>query len=99
MHFDDPQDRKALVMGLALHEQGKQSLEKVKQLGSCADKAIMPCTAICSEPFSMMSIKLAPIYEAVDVWQLCKSAADFSPSSASKANDFATFWQAVPALH
>ena len=30
MRFDDPQDRKALVMGLALHEQGKQSLEKVQ---------------------------------------------------------------------
>lgn len=27
--FEDPQDRKALVMGLALHEQGKQSLNKV----------------------------------------------------------------------
>ncbi len=30
MRFEDPQDRKALVMGLALHEQGKQSLEKVQ---------------------------------------------------------------------
>ena len=29
MRFEDPQDRKALVMGLALHEQGKQSLNKV----------------------------------------------------------------------
>jgi len=29
VRFDDPQDRKALVMGLALHEQGKQILEKV----------------------------------------------------------------------
>lgn len=29
LRFDDPQDRKALVMGLALHEQGKQLLEKV----------------------------------------------------------------------
>ncbi len=29
LRFDDPQDRKALVMGLALHEQGKQILEKV----------------------------------------------------------------------
>ncbi|DBA81188.1 TPA: hypothetical protein ACH3X2_007006 [Trebouxia sp. C0005] len=28
LRFDDPQDRKALVMGLALHEQGKQLLEK-----------------------------------------------------------------------
>ncbi|DBB10937.1 hypothetical protein WJX82_008688 [Trebouxia sp. C0006] len=28
LRFDDPQDRKALVMGLALHEQGKQILEK-----------------------------------------------------------------------
>lgn len=27
--FENPQDRKALVMGLALHEQGKQSLNKV----------------------------------------------------------------------
>ncbi len=29
LRFDDPHDRKALVMGLALHEQGKQILEKV----------------------------------------------------------------------
>lgn len=29
LRFDDPQDRKALVMGLALHEQGKQILQKV----------------------------------------------------------------------
>ena len=29
LRFEDPQDRKALVMGLALHEQGKQILEKV----------------------------------------------------------------------
>lgn len=29
LRFEDPQDRKALVMGLALHEQGKQSLNKV----------------------------------------------------------------------
>ena len=29
LRFEDPQDRQALVMGLALHEQGKQILEKV----------------------------------------------------------------------
>ena len=29
LRFDDPQDMKALVMGLALHEQGKQSLDQV----------------------------------------------------------------------
>ncbi|KAL3142217.1 hypothetical protein ABBQ38_002565 [Trebouxia sp. C0009 RCD-2024] len=28
LRFENPQDRKALVMGLALHEQGKQSLNK-----------------------------------------------------------------------
>ena len=29
LQFRDPEDRKALVMGLAFHEQGKQQLEKV----------------------------------------------------------------------
>lgn len=32
LHFKDPQDRKALVMGLALHERGKQSLSKVPDI-------------------------------------------------------------------
>ena len=31
LRFEDPQDRKALVMGLALHEQGKQTLNKVPE--------------------------------------------------------------------
>lgn len=36
LRFENPQDRKALVMGLALHEQGKQSLNKVLTSIACA---------------------------------------------------------------
>ena len=59
MQFDDPQDRKALVMGLALHEQGKQSLEKVDQPCACCGKAIMSCAAICSAGAHILLLKLA----------------------------------------
>ena len=30
LKLEDPEDRKALVMGLALHQQGKQQLDKVR---------------------------------------------------------------------
>lgn len=58
LRFEDPQDRKALVMGLALHEQGKKSLNKVTSNHPCLHIPKPPSPPPPSPPFSLAGFPL-----------------------------------------